>query len=44
MSGPKTLVEALELLPSGDARGFRFLGADKVERYYPYDAMRAEAL
>ncbi|MCC6874827.1 MAG: fatty acyl-AMP ligase [Sandaracinaceae bacterium] len=44
MSGPKTLVEALELLPSGDARGVRFLGADKVERYYPYDAMRAEAL
>src|SRR5690606_8009056 len=42
--GPKaTLVEALASLPDGEARGFRFLGLDRKERYYPYAAMRAEA-
>ncbi len=40
---PSTLVEALERLPDGEARGFRFLGLDRQERYYPYAAMRAEA-
>ena len=40
---PQTLVEALYRLPDGDERGFRFLGLDREERYYPYAAMRAEA-
>lgn len=40
---PVTLVEALERLPDGDERGFRFLGLDRQERYFPYAAMRAEA-
>ncbi len=38
-----TLVSALARLPRGDARGFRFIGRDRVERYYPYEAMEAEA-
>ena len=43
MGTPETLVEALSL-PDGEARGFRFLGLDREERYYPpYAAMRAEA-
>jgi fatty-acyl-CoA synthase len=40
---PKTLVEALDQLPGGDARGFRFYGMDRKERYFPYEAMREEA-
>lgn len=40
---PATLVEALDRLPGGEARGFRFYGADRRERYFPYEAMRAEA-
>ena len=40
---PQTLVEALYRLPEGEERGFRFLGLDRKERYYPYAAMRAEA-
>jgi fatty-acyl-CoA synthase len=40
---PSTLVEALDRLPGGEARGFRFYGSDRQERYYPYEAMRAEA-
>ncbi len=43
MSTPSTLVEALARLPDGDARGFRFVGLDRQERFYPYGAMRAEA-
>ena len=43
MSTPTTLVEALARLPDGDERGFRFVGLDRQERYYPYAAMRAEA-
>ncbi len=43
MTYPTTLVEALDKLPSGDARGFRFYSADRQERYFPYEAMRAEA-
>jgi fatty-acyl-CoA synthase len=38
-----TLVSALARLPRGDARGFRFIGRDRAERYYPYEAMEAEA-
>jgi fatty-acyl-CoA synthase len=40
---PSTLVEALDRLPDGEHRGFRFLGLDRQERYFPYAAMRAEA-
>lgn len=40
---PETLVEALYRLPGGDERGFRFIGLDRQERYYPYAAMLAEA-
>ncbi len=40
---PSTLVDALDRLPSGEARGFRFVTTDREERYFPYEAMRAEA-
>lgn len=40
---PRTLVEALSLLPRGTARGFRFIGSDAQERYFPYEALEAEA-
>ena len=40
---PSTLVEALSELPRGTARGFRFIGADGQERYFPYQALEAEA-
>ncbi|MGF1468055.1 MAG: fatty acyl-AMP ligase [Sandaracinaceae bacterium] len=40
---PRTLVEALERLPDGDERGFRFYGADRQERYFPYEVMRRAA-
>jgi len=43
MTAPHTLVEALEGLPGGEERGFRFHGLDREERYYPYAAMRDEA-
>ncbi|MDQ3031165.1 MAG: fatty acyl-AMP ligase [Myxococcota bacterium] len=42
-SYPATLADALDRLPGGEARGFRFYGADRQERYFPYEAMRAEA-
>jgi fatty-acyl-CoA synthase len=50
---PRTLVEALDRLPfpappGGEAtvsgRGFRFYGSDRQERFFTYDAMRAEAI
>ena len=40
---PTTLVAALDALPGGEARGFRFIGSDREERYFPYEALRAEA-
>ena len=40
---PSTLVEALDRLPGGDKRGFRFVTTDRQELYFPYEAMRAEA-
>jgi len=40
---PSTLVEALDRLPGGDRRGFRFVTMDREEKYFPYEAMRAEA-
>ncbi len=43
MTAPSTLVEALYRLPDGTERGFRFIGLDREERYFPYAAMRAEA-
>lgn len=42
-ASPRTLVEALDRLPGGERRGFRFLTLDRDERYFPYEAMRAEA-
>ncbi len=38
-----TLVSALRRLPRGDARGFRFIGRDREERYFPYERLEAEA-
>src|SRR5512139_234066 len=38
-----TLVSALRRLPRGDARGFRFIGRDRTERYFPYQELEAEA-
>ncbi len=43
-SAPHTLVEALRRLPRGKERGFRFVSAERAERYLPYEAMEAEAL
>ncbi len=40
---PSTFVEALARLPTGEARGFRFIGSDGLERYFSYDSMRTEA-
>ncbi|MFN9809258.1 MAG: fatty acyl-AMP ligase [Deltaproteobacteria bacterium] len=40
---PTTLVEALDRLPRGDARGFRFLTSDRRERFFSWEALRAEA-
>lgn len=39
----QTLVTALARLPRGEARGFRFIGRDRTERYYPYQELEAEA-
>jgi fatty-acyl-CoA synthase len=41
---PQTLGEALFALPRGETRGFRFIGSDGQERYFPYQALEAEAL
>ncbi len=43
MTVPATLVEALDRLPDGQERGFRFIRLDRSERYSPYAAMREEA-
>lgn len=40
---PRTLVDALAKLPRGDARGLRFIGSDRVERYFPWEAIDREA-
>ncbi len=45
---PTTLVEALDRLPGsknadGTLRGFRFLTTEREDRFYPYEALRAEA-
>ncbi len=40
---PSTFVEALARLPAGEARGFRFIASDGVERYFSYDSLRHEA-
>ena len=39
----QTLVTALSRLPRGETRGFRFIGRDRTERYYPYQELEAEA-
>jgi fatty-acyl-CoA synthase len=41
--GERTLVSALASLPRGAERGFRFCGTDRQERYFPYEALEAEA-
>lgn len=38
-----TLVSSLARLPRGEARGFRFVGRDRQERYFSYEALEAEA-
>ncbi|MEM1418011.1 MAG: fatty acyl-AMP ligase [Myxococcota bacterium] len=44
MPSPKaTLVEAMRALPSTPGRGFRFLGLDRVERAFTYEALTEEA-
>ncbi|MFW6051166.1 MAG: fatty acyl-AMP ligase [Myxococcota bacterium] len=44
MNGPDlTLVSALARLPRGPERGFRFIGTDREERYFPYEELEAEA-
>jgi fatty-acyl-CoA synthase len=40
---PQTLPACIAALPRGPERGFRFLGLDGTERYYPYEALEAEA-
>jgi fatty-acyl-CoA synthase len=40
---PRTLVEALAALPRGTTRGFRFVGSDGQERYFPYEELEREA-
>jgi fatty-acyl-CoA synthase len=40
---PTTLVAALRGHPRGGERGFRFIGRDRTERFFPYDAMADEA-
>lgn len=42
-AAPATLVAALERLPPGPDRGFRFIGFDEAERYLSYDELRSEA-
>jgi fatty-acyl-CoA synthase len=41
---PTTLAQALSALPRGEARGFRFIGSDGQERYFPYETLEAEAV
>ena len=43
MTDQTTLVSALARLPRGEARGFRFFGLDRTERYFPYEALEREA-
>jgi fatty-acyl-CoA synthase len=43
MAPPQTLVDALARLPRGTARGFRFIGSDGSERYFPYEQLESEA-
>ena len=40
---PATLVAALQRLPNGPERGFRFIGFGSSERYLSYDEIRREA-
>ena len=44
MSAPATLVAALDRLPHGPDRGFRFIGFGSSQRYFSYDALRSEAV
>jgi fatty-acyl-CoA synthase len=40
---PQTLVDALAKLPRGEARGLRFIGSDRIERYFAWEAIEREA-
>lgn len=42
-TNPDTLVAALQQLPQGGDRGFRFVGSDREERYFAYADMRRDA-
>jgi fatty-acyl-CoA synthase len=39
----KTLVDALSQLPRDQERGFRFIGSDRTERFYAWEALGREA-
>jgi fatty-acyl-CoA synthase len=43
MGDGTTLVSAMSALRRGPGRGFRFVGLDRQERYFPYEDMEAEA-
>lgn len=43
MGTPKTLVEALSLLPRDATRGFRFIGSDSQERFFSFMDIEKEA-
>ena len=43
MGDGTTLVSALSALRQGPGRGFRFLGLDRQERYFPYEGLEEEA-
>ena len=40
---PTTLVDALSQLPRDQERGFRFIGSDRTERFYKWEALGREA-
>ena len=43
MGDGTTLVSALGALRRGPGKGFRFVGLDRQERYYPYEGLEEEA-
>lgn len=43
MGDGTTLVSAMSALRRGPGRGFRFVGLDRQERYFPYEGMEEEA-
>lgn len=43
-AAPTHLVQALASLPRGQDRGFRFIGSDRVERYFAWEDVQRHAL